>query len=403
MGLIPTSSDDENEGYLVRAINRGQYDFFTAFLDLYKVQDSLIHLSLMNYVIAIGNDKMLKLLIERGNSAVKSHDQHPESSPLRHAISCRFGSTPEILEILIAAGAFIDCDIMRGIVSKGSPKAIRMVVEKGITFKIDGELLHRTVSRSDPEVLLILLPLIISSEILNERFDGLSALHRALLHPTPRCAVPLIKAGIDLDTLDQKNITPLHYALLGRHFDIAIVLITAGCRLNVGTMLRGSELHYAIRPNSRVHDSYDDSDDDDQYMEVEYIDYAFGDYHVGGFPDDEDYEKKKPASLLTVVYLLLAHGADVDLHGTHTNQVNRNLPGIHLETPLWHAIKHGYRDVVWAILTMGSHRPDLTITDLAGRTPLQFARERGNRHIIRMLEEYEESPWMMPRSHHRVA
>ncbi|KAJ6014021.1 hypothetical protein N7540_008612 [Penicillium herquei] len=320
----------------------------------------------MNYVIAKGDIKMLKLLIERGNSAVHSHGVLREASPLSHALSCKFGSKHEILEILIAAGALIDSEIMGSIISKGSAKVIRMALKRCITFKLDGDILHRTISRSDPDVLLTLLPLIISGGMLNERIEGLSALQRALLHPIPRLAMPLINAGIDLDILDRKGRTALHYALLDRHFDIAIVLISAGCRLNVATRLHGNELHHAIRPNTPLADS-------DEY------------------DSDENCEEEKLSALLTVVYLLLARGVEVDLHGTIQDD-NGGFPGMYLETPLWHAIKCGYKDVVCAILTMGSHRPDLTITDQAGRTPLQFAKERWNGPIIRMLEECEESP-----------
>ncbi|KAJ5732069.1 ankyrin repeat-containing domain protein [Penicillium malachiteum] len=400
-GINYTNYRDQYEGYLVRTITRGQYDIFKELLDLYMhvAQDSCARIdlrSLMYFVIAAGNARMLKLLIERGyTSAVHSHDQPSEPSPLSHALSCKLGQT-EVLETLIAAGEVIESEIMGSIISMGSCKAIRLAVERGLPFQIDAELLRKTIERRDPEVLVILLPLIISDGVLNERTGGLSALHHALLHPIPRLALPLIKAGIDLDALDRDGKTALHYALSRRHFDIAILLISAGCRLNVADEDLGNELHRVIRLHRHSYNwnVFEFDPDSDSGEEFENTVYFFRETPVDGYPDQElkDRPKVKQDSFLTVVYLLLVHGADVDLHGHSSNDSSRELD---LETPLWYAIKYGYRDVVWAILTMGACRPDLTITDAAGRTPLQFAKERGNRPIIRMLEEYEESPWMM--------
>ncbi|KAJ5641086.1 hypothetical protein N7528_000711 [Penicillium herquei] len=267
-----------HEGYFVRTITRGQYDCFKELLDLYMAQDSCPRIdlrSLMYFVIAAGNEKALKLLIERGyTSAVHSHDQPSEPSPLSHALSCTLGQT-EVLETLIAAGEVIDGRTMERIISIGSCKAIRMAVERGLPFQINEELWWEIISRRCPEVLVILLPLIISGETLNERIRGISALHHALLHPIPRLALPLIKAGIDLNALDREGKTALHYALSRRHFDIAIVLINAGCRLNVAHEVLGNELHRAIRPYRRPHSSNNSAFDSDSDSDEEFENYYY--------------------------------------------------------------------------------------------------------------------------------
>ena len=52
--------------------------------------------------------------------------------------------------------------------------------------------------------------------------------------------------GIDLDTLDKDECTPLCIALRDSQFEIAKLLIEAGADVNLGGGIYGSALHLAV-------------------------------------------------------------------------------------------------------------------------------------------------------------
>ncbi|KAJ5702916.1 hypothetical protein N7488_010464 [Penicillium malachiteum] len=368
-------SADEDKGYIIRSIIRHQYDAVKSLLDLGASPDWYCPENeyILCYAVRADDVRILNLLLQHANVHKLTRASTPfklQLLPLHYALGMyshnRDASMP-LAHALISAGADVTCPfVVRQIIANANIEIIRMALRNGMLPTAGEGFLHSSLPRENREIFDLLLPVAISSGILNETDDhGCSALHLALSHNhdlSRYISRALISAGIDLDIVNSEGQTALHVALKHRHFGLARDIINAGCRLNVVDMYASNELHYAAQAHIRP----------------------------SKYPT---WDLTEAASLVS---LLVEKGVQVNLRGDFGDNDVIGRPEIdedgyfttifYTETPLWFAIRHGRKDMVQSILLLGPHRPDLTIRDQAGRTPLEFARKIGQLEIASMLE-----------------
>ncbi|KAJ5732070.1 hypothetical protein N7493_003551 [Penicillium malachiteum] len=364
---------DEEKGYIVRAIMRGSYDAVKYLLDLGASPDwySPDNEYILCFALKADDLRILNLLLQHATVHKLTRASTPfklQLLPLPYALGMyshnRDANMP-LAHALISAGADFTCPfLVREIISNANIEIIRMALRNGMLPAAGEGFLHRILLRENREIFDLLFPVAISSGILNETDEhGCSALHLSLsqiYNLSTYISTALLSAGIDLNIVNSEGQTALHVALKHQHFGLARDMINAGCRLNVVDRYTSNELHYAVQAHIRP---------------SKYPTWA------------------KAASLVS---LLLEKGVQVNLHGYFGDsdvigrpEIDENgyfTTSFYTETPLWFAIRHGRKDMVQSILTLGPHRPDLTIRDQAGRTPLEFARKIGQLEIARMLE-----------------
>ncbi|KAJ5745316.1 ankyrin [Penicillium odoratum] len=310
-----------NEGRLVRAVQKGKIHGFKALLDLGVDPNAYDYTGVWVLDIAVYKQdlEMVDLLLRHG-AIPDVTDLHHRKYVLNYA-----AWDDPITQRLILAGADLNLGfLMHNIVSRNSIQTISMALgywKRG--QHLEGEhddrrpsLRHSAVRRGDPDVLRLLFSRPESYVMSNDvaLFQG-SALHMAIKARETELAWMLIEAGIDLDVVGNDSSTALHWALKEELLDVARGLVEAGCELNHVTAEGKTELHIAVEVGS-----------------------------------------------VELVRLLLQKGVLVDLR--RNNVVFRGRL-----TFLHHAIQGRRRDIVQAILSEGSHGPDLTIENDVGITP----------------------------------
>ncbi|KAJ5729421.1 uncharacterized protein N7483_003929 [Penicillium malachiteum] len=361
-------STNKNMGYIIRAIVRHQYDAVKSLLDLGASPDwySPDNEYILSYAVKTDDISILNLLLQRATVHKLTRALAPFRGrlPLHCALAM---NSMRLAHALITAGADLTCSfVVRDIIAFANIEIIRLALHNGMVPTVGGGFLHRVLSRGNREIFDVLFPVVISSGVLNETdHHGCSALHVALSRPrhlSKYTSATLLSAGIDLNIVNDEGQTALHIALKNHQFGLAHDMINAGCQLNVVDRYTSNELHHAVQAHLQPSKS-------------------------------PTWNQTEAASLVS---LLLEKGVQVNLHGDFDGTDGIGRPHIdangyfitifYTETPLWFAIRHGNKDMVQSILTLGPHQPDLTIRDQAGQTPLEFARKIGQLEIARMLE-----------------
>ncbi|KAJ5653250.1 hypothetical protein N7490_000253 [Penicillium lividum] len=327
-----------NEGRLVRAVQKGKIHGVKALLDMGVNPNAYNYTGVWILDIAVDKQdlEMVDLLLRYG--------ANPDVMDLHHrkyVLDYAAWDDP-ITQRLILAGADLNLGfLMHNIVSRNSIETISMALgywKRG--QHLEGEphddrrpsLIHSAVRRGDPDVLRLLLSRPESCVMLNDvsPFQG-SALHMAIKARETELAWMLIKAGIDLDVVENDGSTALHWALKEELSDVARGLVEAGCELNHVTAEGKTELHIAVEVGS-----------------------------------------------VELVRLLLQKGVLVDLRGNNVVFQGRL-------TVLHHAIQGRQRDIVQAILSEGSNGPDLTIENDVGMTAYEAAAAIGDQELFALL------------------
>lgn len=140
----------------------------------------------------------------------------------------------------------------------------------------------------------------------------------------------LVDAGANLARCNNRGYAPLHCALIHRHFDIAADLIDRGVPLDVMNHRGETELHLAVE-----------------------------------------------AAAAGIIRMLLGWHVNVNARGTSS--------ATGLATPLHYAVRRRSPEMVGILLNEGPIRPDLTLVDEYGRTPMQAAGLFGEMEIVEML------------------
>lgn len=314
------------EGRLVRAVQRGKLSGVRALLEM-SINPNSYDCSgvwVLNMAVNNGDMDMVDLLLSYGaNPNVK--DIPCEKNILDYA------HDDFMTQRLILAGAHLsEPRDIQNIIDRRSIETIAMVMER---MRADSlrmpSLVLFAATRGDRDILSLILSQPERHSILNEVriYEG-SALHTVIKNGKEELAWMLIAAGIDINLTSSDGTTALHLALQKKSFHLARELIEAGCALNCVTREGQTELHFAVQARS-----------------------------------------------VEMVRLLLSKGVDVDLRGP-SNRIRTPVSVIH------DAIRGGDRDIVRAILTEGSRRPDLSIADYG------LADTSGNSEILQMLVEF---------------
>ncbi|KAJ5573683.1 uncharacterized protein N7459_008110 [Penicillium hispanicum] len=315
-----------------RMVFEGNLDAVRALLDAGVPANSYTSSGAWMLSLAVLSRKtdMVKLLLEHGANPC-TQDLILQMSPVAYAARAMHD---EILSHLISAGSDLsEPDVMQNIVSSCHPQTVQVALERGPVDAAGygGETpLHSAVRRGEPAILDMLLPLL-SAQTIDARSDaGDTALHLAMQNHDAGLARRLVDAGADLARCNNLGYAPLHCALIHRHFEIAADLIDRGVSLDVMNYRGESALHLAVE-----------------------------------------------AASAGVLRMLLGRNVDVNARGTSS--------ATGLATPLHYAVRRRSPEMVGILLNESPTRPDLTLVDEYGRTPMQAAELFGEMEIVEML------------------
>ncbi|KAJ6110513.1 hypothetical protein N7486_002748 [Penicillium sp. IBT 16267x] len=324
-----------HEGRLVRAVHKGKIHGVRALLKMGVNPNSYDCSGVWVLNLAVDNQdlEMADLLLSYGA------DPNVRDIPCQRPILDYAAWNDKMTQRLILAGVDLSESYeIQNIICRNSIETIRMVLERRRSTLPEHapmpSLVLFAARRGDRDIMNFILSQPESRSMLNDvgMFEG-SALHTAIKKHREELAWMLIAAGIDINLTTSDGSTALHFALKQRSFDLARGLIEAGCALDHVTREGKTALHFAVEVKS-----------------------------------------------VEMVRLLLSKGVDVDLRGPNTIIFTP-------QTVIHHAIWGGNVDIVRAILTEGSRRPDLTINNKLGQTPFEVAEASGNSEILRMLLE----------------
>lgn len=306
----------------------------------------------------------MKLLLEHGA------DVHAENKNLAYTafiVASGFIYDPRVMHLLVTNGLKITTRIMRDLVHYRPLETIQIAlgrVEEHDMQENGFSWLWCAVERNEREVFDLILPV-------TERYNTLSTRNpvgemvlfealRGRYEKNAHLAWSLIAAGVDLDAVRRleegekgDGRSALHMAFYGGYLDVAKELINKGCRLDIVDQGGLAGLHLAVNAGS-----------------------------------------------MDLIRLWFARGADINLHihtpftATETRiQFSREgwgdirdcTPIEFSGTALHCAVLQKDAKMVQAILTLGSRRPNLTIRDEDGRTPVELAEMLGQKKLVNML------------------
>ncbi|KAJ5649579.1 uncharacterized protein N7484_003302 [Penicillium longicatenatum] len=302
-----------HEGRFVRAVHKGKIHGVRALLEMGVNPNSYDCSGVWAFNLAVDNQdlEMVDLLLSYGA------DPNVRDIPCQKNVLDYAAYDNAMTQRLVLAGADLsEPRDIENIVCRNNLETISMALERMRSVSLPNPermptLVIFAAQRGDRDILSLVLSQPFSGLMLNDVriYEG-SALHTAIKNRREELAWMLITAGIDINLTSGDGTTALHLALEQQFFDLACGLIEAGCALDRVTRQGKTELHFAVEAKS-----------------------------------------------VEMVRLLLSKGVDVDLRGPRTF--------IHTpESVIRDAIRVGNEDIIRAILTEGSHPPDLTLADL---------------------------------------
>ena len=192
--------------------------------------------------------------------------------------------------------------------------------------------------------------------------NGSTPLHWACDSSSPDIAMKLIDMGADIHHEDNEGRTPLIWAIDRNHNDLVKELIRKGADINVVDRYKKTALHWScVRENIELI----------RLLLSKGLD--INDRDVNGITA---LNIAVDANRIDIVEILLDNGADVFLHDDR-----RKL------TPLMHAVKNGYVDIIEAIIQKGGKRIMYQGDNLLCK-PLHWACLYGQLESIKILYDY---------------
>ena len=171
----------------------------------------------------------------------------------------------------------------------------------------------------------------------------------------------MIKHGADVNSKDERSITPLHWAVAFGKSRIINVLLENGADINAIADTFGTPLHW-IAARLSLSDKVNIAKLLIEHgADVNSVHHGLTPLHLAAMSGNVDIAK-----------VLLENGADA----------NVNVQGL---TPLHLAASSGYADIVELLL---KHGADPSIRDSDGKTALDFARESNRKDVVKIIEEF---------------
>jgi ankyrin repeat protein len=166
----------------------------------------------LHYAAAQGQWDIARLLLQAG--AEHTVRDNTSNTPIWHALVAGY---PDIVNLLVEHGATLEEESLALIKATwhGRESIVRWILE-------------RKKARIDAH-----------------DFQGLTALHYAILTGRAGILRILLKHGASPDTVDRYKRTPLHYAALYGRFDCALMLLHHGASVTAADTKQATPLHYA--------------------------------------------------------------------------------------------------------------------------------------------------------------
>lgn len=182
----------------------------------------------------------------------------------------------------------------------------------------------------------------------------------------PEITKVLLKNGADVNAKNKGGLSPLHCAILeGNSVEVISELIQAKADVNDKVKGGGTPLHMAV---------FSESPETIKVL-------------LRARASVEGKNSEGESVLAYAVSLGRNEGSDKALQAFVDAGVDLNVPGTTGDPLLHYAISGKFSHLVRILISGGA---DMASKDLDGRTPLQLAREVGDREIIELLREAQD-------------
>jgi len=304
--------------------------------------------TVLHQAAEVGNEAMVKLLLDRG-AHVNAGDKYGETAL---SLAARNGHQV-IVGLLLERGAdatartrFSGPRLLYHMVERGNVNITRLLVQYGAPT--DARTLNQAVKQNSTEMVELLLRS--RPDVDDDSDGGKVALRIAAMKGHSDVAQVLLRHGARVDPKDECGLTPLHWALLNGHAEVVGILVENGA--DAHTRAAEGE-HFVLGPQGCF---YNDGAD---LIGTTTLHLAAGATLLWqNLPWGLSEANKSEAACEMSTRIMLEREVDVKAKGTRG------------ETPLYWAVKNGFRNVTKLLLSAGA---DVNAKSRNGQTALHEA------------------------------
>jgi len=373
--------------------------------ELEKIDVSALYsgnLTLLHMAAYYGNDKVAKVLIEKGAdvNAKNAGGLTPLFMPVYFGVFCHISHmTPPEFEIdasamsslLINAGADVNIKFfgnrtpLHAVACTGNLNLAKLLISKNADVNAvndEGKTpLHTAVIYGQDEIVRLLLSG--GADVNAKDSEGQAPLHMAELESTGKILIDN-KAG--LNEKDNNGNTPLHRA---KNMDMAKLLILSGSDINARNNSGYTPLYIAVLYGTTQGVTFlleegadvnikDNTGNTPLHRAPEFGNTAIAKLLISGKGD------VNPQNLLAFTPLHLAKNADM-ANLLISSGANTEITGLNGATPLYYALFNGNTEVAKVLLTCGA---DVNVKGEKGDSLLHLATFYGNIELAKLLISY---------------
>ncbi|KAN0137681.1 Ankyrin repeat-containing domain protein [Lactarius tabidus] len=327
----------------------------------------------LHFAASEGHFEVARILLEHGADVNSQNDEG--LTPLQQASQGQHLEYREVIRLLLDCDANVNMRDNNGnttlhfAASEGHLEVARMLLERGADVNSqndEGLTPLRRASQVQREGKSDIMQLLLDHGADANLYDkrGNTPLHFAASEGHLEAARMLLRLEADVDSLNDKGLTPLQQASQGQrrgHRDVVRLLLGHGAIVNLYDIRRNTALHFTASEG---------------HLEVARMLLERG-ADVNS-QNDEGLTPLQRASQVRregqqdIMRLLLDHGANVDMHDNSGNTV------------LHFAASEGHPDIMQLLLDCDAN---VNMRDNSGNTALHFAASKGHFEVIRMLLE----------------